>query len=103
MKGRLSYGLSYPNFSFHEVAAQCDKMSAFPSKLLLLVLVALVTAKNVSLYPPLYMKHSESTPIFVNTTGRTANPLIIALGGGSDQNLEKRQTSTLPTGTWCVF
>jgi hypothetical protein len=87
----------------HQVAVQRDKMRAFMSKFLLLVLVALVTAKNISLYPPLYMKHSESTPVFVNTTGRTANPLIVALGGGSDQNLAKRQASTLPTGTWCVF
>ncbi|OKL55832.1 hypothetical protein UA08_08920 [Talaromyces atroroseus] len=63
----------------------------------LLALVALVSAKNVSLYPPLYAKHSSSTPIFVNTTGQTANPLIRALG--VDQRLVKRQSTSLPTGT----
>lgn len=72
-------------------------MGAFEAKYLLLVLVALVSAKNASIYSPLYMKHSSLTPVFVNSTGRTANPLIIALGG--DQKLEKRQATTLPTGT----
>lgn len=72
-------------------------MGAFKAKYLLLVLVALVSAKNVSIYSPLYAKHSSLTPVFVNSTGRTANPLIVALGG--DQKLAKRQATTLPTGT----
>lgn len=47
------------------------------------------------------MKHSNSTPIYLNLTGQTANPLIKALGAG--HGLAKRQSTALPTGTWLVL
>jgi hypothetical protein len=55
----------------------------------------LILAANVTLYPPLYAKHSHSTPIFLNTSGKSVNPLIKALH--TRDFLEKRD---LPTGTW---
>jgi hypothetical protein len=58
----------------------------------------LILAANVTLYPPLYAKHSHSTPVFLNTSGKSVNPLIKALN--TRDFLEKRD---LPTGTWYLL
>ena len=58
--------------------------------------------KNGSeLYKPLYPVHSNSTPRFHNVSGVTANPLIKALlGSSNNSSLAKRQSSNdLPVGT----
>jgi chitinase len=68
------------------------------ANLCLFVLFAVGAAKNVSLYPAHFPRHLNTTPIYINSTGRTANPLIKALGVG--QGFEKRQSTVLPTGTW---
>lgn len=45
---------------------------------------------GTALYPPLFELHSNSTPRFINTTGRTANPLIKVL---QDKNQNDRKRS----------
>ena len=81
----------------------------------LVVFVVSSTAQNVTnstrgppphnesaLYAPLFEVHSNATPKFINSTGKTANPLIIALldkneGSSSKRGLAKRDE--LPEGT----
>jgi len=62
-------------------------------------------------YRPLYEPHYNSTPQFQNVTGKTVNPLIIALQGGeplnstvSARHLVKRDlpVGTCAPGTPCV-
>jgi hypothetical protein len=63
-------------------------------------------------YRPLYEKHFNSTPGFQNVTGKTSNPLIIALDGAKDpvegtlapRSLKKRDlpVGTCAPGTPCV-
>jgi chitinase len=45
-----------------------------------------VAHNNISLYKPLYEPHLNSTPKFVNISGETANPLVIALLPAKDAN-----------------
>jgi chitinase len=61
-----------------------------------------------ALYLPLFERHSNSTPIFINSTGETANPLIKALQDKNKKNNKrsvysplhaKRDDWVLPEGT----
>lgn len=65
-----------------------------------ILLTTAVGPQNASaFYPELYAVHSDSTPVFQNVTGKTANPLIRVLqGAGVNQVLEKRDNG-LPIGT----
>jgi hypothetical protein len=62
--------------------------------------------KNSSLaYKPLFERHSNHTPVFVNLTRDSANPVITDLLIGNDTAVigrEKRDATELPVGTWCV-
>ncbi|OGM49597.1 hypothetical protein ABOM_001631, partial [Aspergillus bombycis] len=64
------------------------------------LLTAAGESQNASTpYPELYAVHSDSTPVFQNITGKTANPLVHVLqGAGVDRVLEKRDNG-LPIGT----
>jgi hypothetical protein len=59
-----------------------------------------LASNNVTIYKPLFQKYSPDTPVFINVTGETANPLVKALLTSHSTGLQKRQTTTLPTGTW---
>jgi chitinase len=48
-----------------------------------------------ALYLPLFERHSNSTPIFINSTGETANPLIKALQGKDKKNNKRNVYSPL--------
>ncbi|KAB8073077.1 glycoside hydrolase superfamily [Aspergillus leporis] len=51
-------------------------------------------------YPELYVLYFESTPVFQNVTGKTANPLLRVLHGAAiDHPLKKRVDNGLPIGT----
>lgn len=56
-----------------------------------------IPASNQTLYPALYAKHSNSTPLFHNISETNVNPLVKALAGHSNTStsLPKRQSSTL--------
>jgi chitinase len=49
-----------------------------------------------ALYVPLFEKHSNSTPVFVNSTGRTANPLVIALQDGNKKSSANKRSVYSP-------
>jgi hypothetical protein len=53
-----------------------------------------------SVYKPLFEKHSNHTPVFINSTGQSANPLVNVLLIGDAPRLGKRDTIELPTGAW---
>lgn len=45
-----------------------------------------IPSNGSALYLPLFEKHSNSTPLFINSTGQTANPLIKALQAKNQGN-----------------
>jgi len=65
-------------------------------------------AKNTThYYPPLYKPHYNSTPKFQNVTGKTVNPLVVALQGANAESAAAQPVTRrnpllkrdLPTGT----
>ncbi|CAO2656569.1 Nn.00g053720.m01.CDS01 [Neocucurbitaria sp. VM-36] len=62
-----------------ESASTNEKNSTIPS----------LPSNSSALYAPLYEKHSNSTPKFINATGQTANPLVKALQAKNGDNQKR--------------
>src|SRR5437764_9832059 len=76
-------------------------MLSFTLFLVLSTIVTLCSSRNntnTTAYEALYQLHSNSTPIFNNVTGKSTNPLVIALLQTANNSLEQRSTSDQPAG-----